>query len=759
MKLVKTTVEMEGRTFEEYAVIEEGNELAPWGPNEELGIVGYPTARVDGEQRVNGEARYTYDVRLPGMAYSRALLCPHPHARLVRVDATRARKLPGVVAVVTRPEAAQQVSEGERHRFSDELRYAGDIVAVVAASDPDIAADALDLIEVEYEPLPFVATVEASMAEGAPPASEDGNVFGGKGTTYNRGDGANAFAEADVVIEHTYRTQTTPHSCLEAHGTVAEWEGDTLTVYESTQYIFGVRRSIARAFGIDESRVRVICNYIGGGFGSKGGAGITSFYAPLLAKAARRPVQFMLDRTAEQIGAGNRSSSTQTIKLGAKRDGTLVALDYRTTSDLGATPSWLPFFPGQAMMLYRIPNVYGENTGYITNNGSFDAFRAPGFVEGAFGIESALDELAAELGLDPIELRKRNWPEKDQDEGKAFSSFPINVCFDRGAAAIGWSDRNRAEKVGRRRSGVGVAGQIWWGGGGPPAYAQIDLNNDGTATLRTGTQDLGTGTKTVLTQVAAEELGVPLGAVRTQLGDTGSAPYAPVSGGSMTVPSMAPAVRSAAQDARRQLLSLAAQMLDLPEETLEVRGGAIYQRDEQKSTIKEILGKLGSVMITGKGSRGPNPDNMSVITSGCQFAEVEVDTVTGRVRVVRVVAAHDVGREINPLTLRSQIEGGITQALGFGVTEDRIVDARYGQVLNADLEGYKLPTIADMPVIDVLRIDIPDLNANPTGAKGAGEPPIIPTAAAIANAVYDAIGVRIRELPITPEKVLAALKG
>ncbi|MBC8078536.1 MAG: xanthine dehydrogenase family protein molybdopterin-binding subunit, partial [Chloroflexales bacterium] len=288
---------------------------------------------------------------------------------------------------------------------------------------------------------------------------------------------------------------------------------------------------------------------------------------------------------------------------------------------------------------------------------------------------------------------------------------------------------------------------------------KIDINGDGTATLRTGTQDLGTGTKTVLTQVAAEELGVPMSAVRTILGDTGSAPYAPVSGGSMTVPSMAPAVRSAAQDARRQLIGLAAQMLDLPENTLEVRGGAIYQHDAQQATIKEIMGKLGSVMITGKGSRGPNPDNMSVITSGCQFAEVEVDTVTGRVRVVRVVAAHDVGREINPLTLRSQIEGGITQALGFGITEDRIVDARYGQVLNADLEGYKLPTIADMPVIDVLRIDIPDLNANPTGAKGAGEPPIIPTAAAIANAVYDAIGVRIRELPITPEKVLDALKN
>jgi xanthine dehydrogenase YagR molybdenum-binding subunit len=758
MKLVKTTVTMEGRTYEEYAVIEEGNELAPWGPNEELGIVGYPTARVDGAARVSGEARYTYDVRLPGMAYTRALLSPHPHARLVSVDATRARALSGVLAVVTRPEAAMQVTEGERWRFSDELRYAGDIVAVVAASDPDIAEDALDLIDVAYEVLPFVTDADVALNPGAPQATEEpSNIFGGKVSRADRGDIDAGLAEAEVLIDQTYRTQTTPHSCLEAHGSVAQWEGDVLTLYESTQHVFGVRKQIARGLGIDESRVRVICNYMGGGFGSKGGASITAFYAPLLAKAARRPVQFMLDRAAEQIGAGNRCSTVQHITIGARRDGTLTAIQYRTTSDLGATPGWLPFFAGQAMMLYRCPNVAAETTGILTNNGAFDAFRAPGFVEGAFAFESALDELAVALGLDPIELRRRNLPDIDQTNGHKFSSFPMEECWRRGSAAIGWPSTGAGS--GTRRQGKGVAGQIWWGGGGPPAYAQIDLNSDGTATLRTGTQDIGTGTKTVLTQVAAEELGFPMAAIRTTVGDTGSAPYAPVSGGSMTVPSMAPAVRSAAQDARRQLVSLAAQMLDVPEGELEVRGGSFYHRDVQKATVREMLGKLGDTMISGKGSRGPNPSDYSIITSGAQFAEVEVDTVTGRVRVLRVVAAHDVGREINPLTLRSQIEGGITQALGFSITENRVIDHRSGLVLNPDLEGYKLPTIADMPVIDTLRIDIPDLNANPTGAKGAGEPPIIPTAAAIANAVYNAIGVRIRDLPITPDKVLDALRN
>lgn len=302
-----------------------------------------------------------------------------------------------------------------------------------------------------------------------------------------------------------------------------------------------------------------------------------------------------------------------------------------------------------------------------------------------------------------------------------------------------------------------MANQIWWGGGGPPAYATVELNRDGTATLRTGTQDIGTGTKTVLTQVCAEELGLPLNAIRTLLGDSGSGQYAPVSGGSMTVPSMAPAVRAAARNARLQLLDVAAQMIDATAETLEVRNGVIYQGAERRMSVAEMMKNLGDAMIVGTGSRGPNPDNVTIITSGAQFVEVEVDTVTGRVQVTRVVAAHDCGRVINPLTFRSQMEGGVIQAIGYALTERRVMDERTGLPLNANLGDYKLPTIADIPPIDILRIDIPDLVANPTGAKGAGEPPIIPTAGAIANAVANALGVRIRELPITPDKVLAAL--
>jgi xanthine dehydrogenase YagR molybdenum-binding subunit len=756
-KLIKTKVEMEGRTTEEYALVE-GEELPPWGADEELGIVGFPTARVDGAERVSGEARYTLDVRLPGMAFTALATCPHPHARLLRVDTDAARRLPGVLGVLTRPEAEALLNGGVKKFFGQELRFAGEVVAVVAAGDPDVARDAAALVQAEYELLPHVVDIEEAARPDAPKAQPAGNVMDGKPTVTTRGDVAAGFAEADAVVERTYRTATQLHSCLEPHSSVAHWEGDQLTFYESTQHIFGTRNSLASALGLPQSQVRVICNYMGGGFGSKAGIGPVEIYAALLARQMRRPVHVAYDRANELISGGNRSSTVITIKLGAKRDGTLTAMELHCLGDLGSYGGWLPAFAHPALMMYRCPNAYTEVTGVYTNTGPFMPFRAPGFVEGTFGLESAMDELAAALGLDPLELRRRNIPDHDQVSDSAFSNYPIEECYRQGAERIGWSGRAAdGASGGRYRRGIGAANQIWWGGGGPPAYAAVDLNSDGTATLRTGTQDIGTGTKTVLAQVCAEELGLPLGAIRVVLGDTSSGQFAPVSGGSMTVPSMGPAVRAAARSAREQLLDVAAQMFDVPAERLELREGVIYERDERRSSLRELLDKLGDAMIVGTGSRGPNPDDTTVITSGAQFAEVEVDTVTGRVRVVRIVAAHDCGRIINPLTFRSQMEGGIIQAIGYALTERRLVDHGSGRQLNTSLGDYKLPTIADIPPIDVLRIDIPDLVANPTGAKGAGEPPIIPTAAAIANAVANALGVRIYELPITPEKVLAAI--
>jgi xanthine dehydrogenase YagR molybdenum-binding subunit len=412
--------------------------------------------------------------------------------------------------------------------------------------------------------------------------------------------------------------------------------------------------------------------------------------------------------------------------------------------------------------MYACPNVRTEMTGALTNIGPFAAFRAPGFVEGFVGLEAGMDELARKLGLDPLELRRRNIPDRDQNEDKPFSSFPLDVCYRRGAEAFGWDSRearrNSAGANGRYRRGFGLSSQIWWGGGGPPAYAEMRLSGDGTATVNVGVQDLGTGTRTIVAQVAAEELGVALDQVDVVLGDSHAAPYGPVSGGSIMTGSITPAVRQAAHDLRGQVCSLVSQLKDIPEEEIEVRGGAIYRQDEEVMSLRSLMRTFGNVMLTGRGSRGPNDEEVSVVTCGVQFAEVEVDTVTGRARVLKIVAAHDAGRIMNPRTFTSQIEGGIIQGLGYALTEDRVIDHRAGTVLNPNLEWYKLPTIADVPEIVNVLIDIPDVRANTTGAKGAAEPGIIPTAAAIANAVADALGVRVNELPVTPMRVLEVLE-
>lgn len=762
-KLIKTTINVEGRVSEQYALVE-GTELTPWAADEELGIVGYPTPRVDGAARASGEARYTYDVQLAGMTYAYVLRAPHPRARIRRIDASRARGVPGVLAVMTHEDAPEIALGGFKRLLADEVRFAGQAVAVLVATDPLIARDALGLIEVEYEQLPFVADAESALRDDAPVVlpNKPSNVFGGKPRTAERGDVTAGFAEADAVVELSAATPTALHNAFETHGCVAHWEGDQLTIYESTQHAFGVRQFAAKNLNLPLTKVRVIGTFMGGGFGAKFPGGFNGAYtlmAATLARRLRRPVHLMYDREGENLAAGNRGRSVQQVKIGARRDGTLTAIDFRGFIEGGAAMGWVPMLEGPAQLMYRCPNLYVEVRGVLTNVGPQAAFRAPGFVEGMVGLELAMDALADKLGLDPLELRRKNIPEIDQMEDKPFSSFPLDECYTRGAAAIGWERRSQAgQQQGRYRRGIGMASQIWWGGGGPPAYAEMLLNSDGTATVMTGTQDLGTGTRTILAQVAAEEFGLPLSQVNVTIGDTLQGPFGPASGGSITTGSMSPAVRAAAYELRESVCDIVAQMRDVPRAEIEVRGGTIYRRDEALMTVKELMDNFGDVMLSGKGSRGPNPDDLSVVTSGAQFAEVEVDTVTGRVRVINIVAAHDSGRILNPQTFNSQIYGGVIQGLGLALTEERVVDTERGAVLNPNLEWYKLPTIADVPTIENILIDIPDTRANSTGAKGAGEPGIIPTAAAIANAVANALGVQITHLPITPARVLEALE-
>jgi xanthine dehydrogenase YagR molybdenum-binding subunit len=760
-KLIKTEVNVEGRVSVQYAVVD-GPDLAPWGENEELAIVGQPAPRIDGAARASGEARYTYDVLLPGMLWAGVLRSPHPHARVVSIDTSRAQALPGVVEIMTPDNMPPiKVRGGKQGLLASEPRFKGEAVVAVAASDPDVLADALKLIRVEYEELPFVSDPEAALAPDAPQVGPRGNILRGEPQREARGDVDAGFAEADVIVELTARTPTAAHNALETHGCVAQWEGDQLTLYESSQHVYGVRTFAADKLGLPISKVRAVGPFMGGGFGAKFPGGAYTLIAAELAKRSRRPVHLMYDREGENLEAGYRGASVQEVRMGAKRDGTLTAIQVRIVTELGSAANWIPAITGPYNMMYACPSVRTEVYGALTHVGPFAAFRAPGFVEGAVGLEAGMDALARKLGMDPLEFRRRNIPDRDQTEDKPFSSFPIEECYRRAAEAIGWSSRRsgaNGRANGRYRRGLGMSSQIWWGGGGPPAYAEMQLNSDGTAVVVTGVQDLGTGARTICAQVGAEEFGLPLDKVSVVIGDTIGAPFGPGSGGSITTGSITPAVRQAANDLRGQVCDLVSQMHDIPEAEIEIRGGIVYRQDDEVISLEKLMGELGDVMLTGRGSRGPNADDVSVITSGVQFAEVEVDTVTGRVRVVRVVAAHDSGRIMNPQTFTSQIEGGVIQGLGVALVEDRVIDHRYGTVMNPDLEWYKLPTNADVPEIVNILIDIPDTRANTTGAKGAGEPGIIPTAAAIANAVADAIGMPITELPITPARVLEALE-
>jgi xanthine dehydrogenase YagR molybdenum-binding subunit len=391
------------------------------------------------------------------------------------------------------------------------------------------------------------------------------------------------------------------------------------------------------------------------------------------------------------------------------------------------------------------------------NTPPMKAFRAPGFVEGTFGLECLLDELAAKLDIDPLELRRKNYAHASTD--RPYSSKNLMECYRRAEAH--WERRHEvhARSEGSWKRGVGLASQIWYGGGGPPSYAWIRVGSDGRATVVTAMQDIGTGTRTAMAQIAAEELGVHIDGVEVTLGDSARGPYASISAGSSTVPSMGPAVRQAAADAKRQIIEIAAQRYDREERVLDIKDGNVVSADGSLFVpLTEVVGLLEDAQILGKGARGPNPTGMNVLTFGCHVAEVAVDVETGEVVVERIAAIHDVGRVISPLQASSQVEGGVIQGVGHTLSEDRLLDPATGAVLTQTLDAYRMPTIADVPEIITDLVDEPDEHLTNLGSKGLGEPPIVPVAAAIANAIRDATGADVRSLPISREEMLRALR-
>ena len=754
LRVLKSKDEFEGEIYTS-TVIVEGNDLSAPKEGASEGEIGRARPRVDGRSRVTGRAVYTQDVHLAGMLHAAILRSPVPRARVRAIDTKKAEALPGVRAIIHRFNTDPIEFRGEKSLFRDEVRFVGDEVAAVAADSYGLAMHAMSLISVDYEILPHVVDLEEAIREKAPKLDADGNVH--DAGSYKRGEVRKGFKDADTTVDVTYRTSTQMHNALETHGAVASWDGERLTVWESTQAVFGVRNMLKDALKLDPAQVHVICEFMGGGFGAKLGTYKYGVIASLLSMKLERPVRCVLTRHEENLAAGNRSATLQKLRLAGK-GGRISAIEHESWSNSGQG-RWAANPTGPTNTLYDIANVTSTAHRVTTNAGALSAFRAPGYVEGTFALESAIDELAIKMKIDPLALRRRHARSPiDPRTGNRYSLKRLLDCYTIGAKEIGWSKRRadgmRGSQAHRRR-GIGMASQIWGGGGGPPAYATVHIEIDGTAVLRVGVQDIGTGTRTAIAQICADELGLTLEQVTVRLGDS-DAPYGPGSGGSVTLASVGPAVRLAANEARGKLLAAAGGILEMRADELRLERGSVVSKGA-RTPLKEILPKLDNSTIVGNGLRHPNPSDISIKTFGAHFAQVEVDVKTGEIFVEKIVAVHDIGRIVNPMMAASQVQGGVMQALGFALTEERIVDRGLGRVMNANLESYVIPTVMDTPEIVVRFIDVPDRKANNLGAKGLGEPPIIPTAGAIANAVANATGARVRHTPMTRARVLEAL--
>ena len=739
--------------------------MTPWA---ETTVVGKALPRVDAYERVSGAAVYTVDVSFPDMLHLAILRCPHAHALVKKVDAQVARTMPGVHAVLTHadPEAnvvlpyPSWIANGPPMRLLDlHCRYAGEEVAAVAAETPEQAREALRTIRVEYEEQPFVLDAAEATKAGAPPVHDQGNVVGAP-EVLQRGDVARGLQEADAVVEETYETSCEIHATMETLSSVARWDGERLTVWESSQGVFDHQEYLAKALSLPLSSVRVVCKYMGGGFGSKAELSKHTLIAVLLARRTGRPVRSVLTREESFLCAGNRPPHTMTLKAGVTKDGVLRAIDFEGVGVVGAykddaTGGFL------AAQLYACPNVRIHETQVFVNAGKARAMRAPGFPQCAWALEQAIDALAEKTGIDPVELRLKNLPTSFQwTQPVPYSSMGLGQCLTEGARAFGWKEaRERPRSSGPVLRGVGVAACMWPNPGGPPATAILKLFADGSLNLTTGVSDIGTGAKTVLAMTAAEELGVPPDRIQIEWADTATTPYAQVSGGSRTVINNTPAVRAAAVEIRRQLLEIAAEELKKPASELLLKDGQVVPVDEPQRAlpIPQLKGLQQRRVLIAVGSRHPNPPKLG-LPFGVHFAEVEVDTRTGEIKVTRLLAAHDSGRVMNRLTYENQVFGGVTMGIGFALTERRVLDRQTGRVLNANLHDYAVPTALDVPAeMTCLPIDPHDTECNTTGTKGLGEPATVPTAAAVANAVYDATGIRVTRAPITPMQMLGLL--
>ncbi len=697
-----------------------------------LKSVGHASPRIDAIQRVNGTATYTGDVALPGMLYARVLRSPHPHARIRHIDVSKALALPGVKAILTHENCRVVWSSGDsknkRYLFNNPVRFAGDAVAAVAAGNRHIAEEAMRLIDVDYEALRFVLDPEEALKPGAVEIQPGGNLSpNGKGEhqpdVYRRGSVDQGLHAADRVFEDRYTSVHLNNAQLEPRVSVAQWDGDKLTVYASTQGISNCRMDIAKDLQLPFEQVRVVCQFMGGGFGNKNQCHDFDLMAAVLAKSAGAPVKLEFTRKEDYVAVHGRWPTTQYYKAGVKRDGTLTAIQLRGYSGMGPYRKGVGGIAG--VELYRCPNVETMIYPVYTNMAVSANYRGPAYPQGVFGIESLMDHIAFELKIDPVEFRLKNLTRNYHDE-LPYTSNGLEDCIRRGADAIEWKKHWHAPGAGAGpiKRGIGLAMGSFSSGVGRSS-AVIRLDSRGVYHLHVGVTDCGTGAKTTMAMIAAEELGVPHEKIDVVWGDTDRCPYSVGESGSRTTNYTGYAVILAAQDLKRQVAEKG-----LPQRSNEFR--------------------------TASANPEPALKDAARYSFAAHFVELEVDTELGHVRVLKYVAVHDSGRIVNPLTATSQVKGGATQGIGMALHEELLYDRASGVPLNAGYYGARVMTHRDAPEIDVLFVETEDAYG-PFGAKTLGEPPIIPSVAAIANAIFNAIGRRIKELPITRDKILGVL--
>lgn len=741
--------------------------------------IGRPTRQRDGREKVTGSLRFAADIQLPNMLYARFVTSPHAHAKVMQIDVKEALAIPGVTAVLTATDLPDFLPMNRRLLLlaRERVIFTGQPVALVLAESEELAQDGAEMVHVDYEPQPAAVTIEQALAhdtplvwpDGLPGKSDEAGAHGAevgddddgesRGSNisdtreWSRGNLAAGLAAADVVVERNFTTSMVHQSYLEPHATVVQ--PDPLTggavVWTSTQAPFWVRQEVADVLEVPESEVRVIGTPVGGGFGGK-----FVLYEPLVALAARqtgRPVSLVLTRLEEMLAGNPAPSARISVKLGAKKDGTFMALAADLTFEAGCFPGYHAIAGYMLGSYYQVPHLEIRYTEVLTFKPSVGAYRAPGVPQATFAIESLVDELARKLDADPLEIRQQNAssPADPMVDGKAWASMGMCQVLEKLAEQPAWQNRRQARANGR---GVGVA-IGGWPGGTEPAAATCTLHRDGHLHVHVGAVDL-TGTTTGFALIAAEAFGLDAEQIQIVRGDTASAPYAGAAGGSKITYTVAPAIKQAAEEARAQVLEIASEEFEVDVDDLEIVNGAVQVRGVPDKAISlaeiatmtmKFAGKYAPIM-----GHGRHADNRTSPAFCAQLAEVEVDLETGHVHVPRLVVVQDVGRAINPSGIQGQMMGGAVQGLGWALYEQIVYDEG-GQLLTGTWMEYNVPS-ADQAAecIETIAVEVPSEHG-PYGARGVGEPPVIATAAAVANAIFDATGRRLSDLPMTPQKI------